>query len=334
MTRGNWKRCIAVVLAILGTGGVRLWVEEGLTREMRSAGLMPVNLEVSTREKIGQTSAAVALGGLRTLVATFLNLRSMGEFQDQRWARLDDTYQLIVDLAPRTRYYWETAAWHQAYNAASYYQNDSELPALRRREHWRGSILRGREILEQGIRNMPDDWSLHANLGFLLRDPNKLGAFADADEALLAASQAYGEASRLQGSLGYTRRFQFYTLAQVPGREAEALVLGRKLYAEGPVNHAPTLLSVLFALESWENPEADPVARAVRLFGSPEQSVAQLELYWQRVRERLPMHGVALALEMFYDSLDVAGDDRILNQPAPPVFSPEDAFLDRSRQGD
>jgi len=334
MTTGNWKRLILVALAILGTGVGRLWVEERLTREMRGAGLLHTDLEVTTREKIGQTSAAVALGGLRTLVATFLNLRAMEEFHDQRWVKLDETYRMIVDLAPRTRYYWETASWHQAYNAAAYYQNQSELPALRRREAWRASILRGREILEQGLRNLPDDWSLHANLGFLLRDPNKIGAFADPDEALLAASRAYGAAGRQKGALTYTRRFEFYTLAQVTGREAEALALGRKLYAEGPVNRAPTLLALLFALEAWENPDADHAARAVEIFGSREQAVSQLELYWQRVRERFPMHGVAMALEILYDAAGVPHEDRVIHQPLPQVYDPQDAFLERSGRGD
>jgi hypothetical protein len=330
----NWKRCIIVCLAILATGAARLRIEEGLTQEMRAKGLLGEKLEVTTREKIGQTSAAVALGGLRTLVATFLNLRAMEEFHNQEWAKLDETYRLVVDLAPRTRYYWETASWHQSYNAAAYYQNASEMPAQRRREAWRLSITRGREILEQGIRNMPNDWSLQANLGFLLRDPNKISAFENPDEAMLAASRAYGMASRHKGALSYTRRFEFYTLAQVPGNEAEALALGRKLYAEGPVNRAPTLLCILFSLEAWERPEMDLVARAVELFGSREQAVEQLELYWQRVRERMPMHGVALALEKLYDALGVEREKRVIHQPPPRVFNPEDAFQEGFRRGD
>ena len=138
-------------------------------RDRRAAFAAP--LEIATRDRIGQTSSAVALGGLRTLVATFLNLRAFTYFTEQRWDDVADTYDTIVDLAPHTRYYWETGSWHLAYNAASYYLNDSELPPLRRREAWRASILRGRAFLERGIRNNPDDWSLLANLGMLLSDP-------------------------------------------------------------------------------------------------------------------------------------------------------------------
>lgn len=328
------QRSGIVGLAILVTGAARMPVEQRITMDLREAGLLPKQLEVSTRDKIGQTSAAIALGGLRTLVATFLNLRAFGFFTEQRWANVDETYRMIVDLAPRTSYYWQTAAWHQAYDAAAYYQNDSSMPALRRREAWRASIVRGREILEQGIIHLPQDWSLHAQLGFLLRDPNKIGAFADNDATFLAASKAYARAGEIKGAPPYVRRFEFYTLARVSGREADALELGRKLYAESTMHHASTILCVLFALEAWENPEIDHKARAVELFGSAERAAEDLGLYWQRVRERFPVHGVAQALNALYHELGTPPAQRVLNQPQQPAFDPEDSFLDRSGRGD
>jgi len=167
------RRPLILLLAVLATGAARLPLEARLTRTLKEQGLLPVPLGVTTREKIGQTSAVVALGGLRTLVATFLNLRAFDFFTQQRWGDVDETFQLIVDLAPRTRYYWETGSWHQAYNAAAYFLYDSDLPPLRQREAWRASILRGRQFLERGIRNNPGEWSLYANLGFLLSDAKR-----------------------------------------------------------------------------------------------------------------------------------------------------------------
>jgi len=329
----HWQRTGTVALAILATGAARMPVEQRITGDLREAGLLPKQMDVSTRDKIGQTSAAVALGGLRTLVATFLNLRAFGFFTEQRWANVDDTYRMILDLAPRTRYYWETASWHQAYNAAAYYQNDSSMPALRRREAWRASIERGREILELGITNLPDDWPLHVQLGFLLRDPNKIGAFADRDAAHLAAAKAYGRAAEIEGAPSYVRRFEFYSLARVKGREAEALELGRQLHAS-QIHHVPTFLSVLFVLEAWKNPELDHLAVALEIFGSEEYAARNLGVFWQRVREQFPVHGVARALGLLDDSLDTPPDQRVLNQPLPPAFDPEDSFIDRSGRGD
>jgi tetratricopeptide (TPR) repeat protein len=321
----SWKIAIlAVALPVFGV--LRLPYEARLSGELRATGLFPPPLEIGTRDKIGQTSSAVALGGLRTLVATFLNLRAFTFFTEQRWPDVEDTFNTIVDLAPRTRYYWETGSWHQAYNAASYYLNDSKLPPLRRREAWRSSILKGRAFLERGVRNNPDDWSIRANLGFLLSDSNKFPAFRDPNETFAAAAEAYRKAADTGKALGYVRRAWFYSLARVEGREDEALALARTLYASGPQNQTPTLLVLLLVLEAHVNPSMDVAARAVELFGTPEKAYEALTGHWQRTRERFPVHGVSAALESLEKTLSIPADQSIFKQPPPPPAGPDEWF--------
>jgi hypothetical protein len=311
--------------ALLAFGAARLPFEAGLAKELRAAGLTPPPMEIGTRDKIGQTSSAVALGGLRTLVATFLNLRAFSFFQEQRWDDVADAFDTIVDLAPRTRYYWETGSWHSAYNAASYYINDSKLPALRRREAWRASILRGRGFLERGIRNNPTDWSLLAGLGFLLSDSNKTAAFRDPNEAFAAAADAYRHSADTGKALPYVRRAEFYSLARVAGKEKEALALARSLYAS-PQNRTPTLLILLLVLEAHENPSMDSTRRALELFGTPEKAYEALTGHWQRTRERFPVYGVAAALESLEKTLAIPAEKSIFNQPLQSTASPDDWF--------
>lgn len=321
----RWKIVLlAVALAVFGA--VRLPFESGLHGGLRATGLLPPPLETGTREKIGQTSSAVALGGLRTLVATFLNLRAFTFFTGQRWDDVEATYETIVDLAPRTRYYWETGAWHLAYNAASYYLNDSKLPALRRREAWRASIHKGRAFLERGARNNPDDWSIFANLGFMLSDPNKFHAFRDPDESFAAAAEAYGKAEATGRALGYVKRARFYSLARVAGREAEALVLGRALYEAGGQNLTPTLLCLLVVLEAHEDPGMDGAGRATALFGTPEKAYDALCMHWQRTRERFPVYGVAAALESLERTLEIPAEESIFKKPLQPPAGPDEWF--------
>jgi tetratricopeptide (TPR) repeat protein len=321
----NWQRYGILAVALLAFGAVRLPFEARLAKELRTAGLTPAPMEIGTRDRIGQTSTAVALGGLRTLVATFMNLRAFSYFQVQRWDDLMETFDTIVDLAPRTRYYWETGAWHSAYNAASYYLNDSKLPALRRREAWRASILRGRAFLERGIRNNPDDWSLAANLGFLLSDSNKFTAFRDPDETFAAAAEAYRRSAATGTALPYVRRAELYSLARVAGKEKEALALARSLFAQQQ-NRTPTLLILLLVLEAHEHPEMDAAARAIELFGSPEKAYEALASHWHRIRERFPVYGVAGALEALEQNLKIPQDKSIFSQPMPVPFDPEDLF--------
>jgi hypothetical protein len=322
----TWRKTGILAIALLVFGALRLPFEAGLSKELRAAGLFPPALEIGTRDKIGQTSSAVALGGLRTLVATFLNLRAFTFFTEQRWTDVGDTFDTIVDLAPRTRYYWETGSWHQAYNAASYYMNDSKLPPLRRREAWRASILKGRNFLERGIRNNPDDWSMLATLGFLLSDSNKFPAFRDDNASFSAAADAYKRAADTGKALGYVRRAQFYALARVAGREKEALEMVRGLLAEGPQNRTPTMLCLAFVLESYNDPSLDGATLAIKIFGTPEKAYEGLSGHWMRTREKFPVHGVAAALEALEKILKINAEDSIFNQPPPAPFNPEDMF--------
>ena len=320
-----WQKNGVLIVALLAFGAARMPFEAGLSHALREASLTPLPLEIGTRDKIGQTSSAVALGGLRTLVATFLNLRAFSFFQEQRWDDVADTFDTIVDLAPRTRYYWETGSWHLAYNAASYYLNDSKMPALRRREAWRSSILKGRAFLERGIRNNPDDWSLQANLGFLLSDTNKFPAFRDANETFAAAAEAYRKSADTGKALSYVRRAQFYAFARVAGKEAEALTMARSLYAENK-NRTPTLLMLLLILEAHENPSLDVAHRGIELFGTPQKAYEALGDHWQRTRERFPVYGVAAGLESLERSLSVPQEKSIFNKALQAPAGPDDWF--------
>jgi hypothetical protein len=236
------------------------------------------------------------------------------------------TFDTIVDLAPHTRYYWETGSWHLAYNAASYFLNDSELPPLRRREAWRTYIVKGRAFLERGIRNNPDDWSLQANLGFLLSDANKLPAFRDPNASFATAAAAYRKSAVFGKAPAFVRRAWCYSLGRVAGKEAEALALARSLYAAGTHNRTPTLVTLLLVLEAHDNPSLDVAQRAVELFGSREKAYSMLSAHWQRTRERFPVFGVSAALASLEISLSIPKEQSILGKALPPPPGPDDWF--------
>ncbi|MCP5546035.1 MAG: hypothetical protein H7A50_01540 [Akkermansiaceae bacterium] len=320
------RKSMILLAVALVFGAIRMPFESALRGELEKSGLIPRELEVGTKQKLGQTFAAVSLGGLRTLVATFYNLRAFSEFTEQRWGDVARTFDLIVTLAPHTRYYWETGYWHQAYNAASYYINEEKLPAERRREAWRESIHAGLDFLERGIRNNPDDWSLWANKGFLLSDPNKFPAFRDQAKSFEEAAEAYRKAEATGRALPYVKRFSLYALARVPGREDEALEIARRFYNESERNHTPTLLSLLFVLEAHADASQDMEELAVRLFGTKEKAFEQLGTHWQRTRDRFPVYGVAEALQRLGKDLDIPAGENPLNQPLPPPPGPDQWF--------
>ena len=300
-----------LALGLLAAGGLRASWEVPLTAALRADGLLAKPVALGTREKIGQTSSAVALGGLRTLVATFLNLRAQTDFEQRRWGELADNFELIVDLAPGMTYYWDTGSWHLAYNAASDYRYNSELPALRRREAWRATILRGRDFLQRGIRTNPGNWQLNLALGNLLSDPKKLVDFPAAAAAFKAAADT-GQAPP------YVRRKEFLALGRSPGREAEALELGRRLYAE-PSNRLPALNSLMVALECRADPGRSPKDVAIATFGSAQSAYVPLCDYWVRVREGYPLNGIAAALQGLEETLAIPAEKSIFKRQLPPV---------------
>lgn len=297
------RRCLLALALLVAAGVVRMPVEQAFTEDLRQRELLRRPVDLETRKKLGQGFWAVSLGGLRTLVATILNLRAHHFFEGQEWTRLAETYDTIVQLAPATRYYWDTGSWHMAYNAASHYLLDSDLPGLRKDLEWRRWILRGTEFLEEGVRQNPGDWRLWANLGVLYSDRNKLIDYAKAEEAFRRSLET-GDAPP------HIARSRAYALARVPGKEREALELVRALYAPDRRN-VPTLTALRFALESRFEPRPDPVSFAIESFGDARRAYRGLGDYLLS-DESYPMDGVRPALGALEERLDVPASQSIL----------------------
>jgi len=325
MRIAQWKKHVIVGIGLLAMGALRLPFERQLTVELDEERLLPPKLEIMTGEKIGQTFSAVSLGGLRTLVATFLNLRAFSYFSEQQWANVDETFNMIVDLAPRTRYYWDTGSWHQAYNAASYYLYESDLPPLRRKLAWRESIEKGRDFLERGIRNNPKDPFLRERLGVLLSDSNKIAAFGDPAKSYQEAYDSYMDAVETGNARGYAKRAALYSLARVPGREKEALELALEIKDEQG-RAMPTMLGLLYTLGFHQDPDQPVLELIDSIFPSREVAYEILGTQWLRTRDRFPVHGIAKALARLEKLLNVPEEKSILKQTPQAPMDPDDYF--------
>lgn len=301
---------------LLGAGAIRTPMEIALTRELRAAKLLPEPLHISTRDKIGQTGFAVALGGLRTLVATFYNLRAYTAFTEDRWKDAEESFDTTVALSPSTTYYWVNGAWHLAYNAGHSYRADESLPPLRREELWRGTVLKGSAFLEKGIRNNPKDWAIKADLGLLLSRPDKTAAFLGPGgmtlpELYQKAADTYQAASE-NGAPAYTKRNWFYNLARVPGKEKEALALGETL-AQSRSQRTPTVLALVFVLRMHLDPAQDGYALASSLFQNDDQRAYRaLSTLWEDRQEHYPITGLALTLKTLESRLKIPDEKSII----------------------
>lgn len=286
------------VIFLLVAGLVRMPIEQSMTHDFRERGMLQQPLDVKTTKKIGQGFWAVSLGGLRTLVATVLNLRAFGYFEAYQWTALAETYDLIVQLAPRSEYYWDTGAWHMAYNAASHYQYDSDLPELEARAEWRRWIRRGTVFLEEGARLNPDSMLLWKQLGWLYSDTNRLPDFEK-------AAEAYERAIATGKAPDYLERFRLYAMARSEAYIDEALPLARELHANEKTR-TPTLNCMLFALECRADPEGSVTDKIEPIFGQEERAYRSLKDYYLNDRENFPMNGVIEGLIWLENRLEIS----------------------------
>ena len=176
------KKYIILTALILVTGLIRLPVESSLDETIRKQRLRDkLPSDLSLYEDLGQKGAAAVVGGLRPALATFFYLRAITNFNELKWYELMDSFRLITQVQPRSGFYWETAVWHTAWNAASHYRDDRDLPDRVRIAKFYEFVDHGIEISEKGLAYVRDDAAFYDRLGALYTsrkpDPKKAGEY-------------------------------------------------------------------------------------------------------------------------------------------------------------
>jgi len=202
-----------------------------MTQEQRKASYgFTGPTAVAIREKVGQGLALAALGGFRGLAANALVLQAHGAWEEQKWVRVRTNFELATMLQPRAAVFWDTAAWHLAWNAAVAAENYSKEPnETRRRIEARRWVEAGRDLLERGTKAVPEKSLLFQRLGDLYWQ--RLGDYP-------AAADCYREALKKGDAPPYLERFVGYALDKA-GDERGALDYFRELRAGMGVHPDP-----------------------------------------------------------------------------------------------
>jgi tetratricopeptide (TPR) repeat protein len=236
MSRG----LIAVAILIV-VGVVKLPLEHNLAALRRQEHFRGVEFNLDLREKIGQLGFIAALSGFRAIVADALFIQAFSAWENTEWGRMLLLFRHITTLQPRVLLFWDTAAWHMAWNASVAAMNDQKQPRLALRvKAQREYFALGKDFLERGIKNNPDRPDLYEALARLYKEKYK-----DHERA----SEFYAKAAALPGAPTFDRRFSAYELSYCEGREREAYERLRHLYNEGPQERLPTLIKRLKFLE-------------------------------------------------------------------------------------
>lgn len=225
-------------LAIFGM--VRAPWEDGLRERLVSSQLL---LPPPARDAVGQMSQSAlmgTLGGLRSLVSTYLALQAFDQFSSKGWDDLRRTYAVITSLEPTDENHWRDVVWHLGINATADMEYSDKLPEFERKRRFQEYALQAIALAEEGMEQNPDSAIIPMQLAEVYREKLRDNC---------ATARTYGIAMTKPGAPGYARRFHGYFLAHCEGSEKEAYEHLVGLYHENPQHRTPTLIIEIKRLE-------------------------------------------------------------------------------------
>lgn len=244
------KRKLQALAVIILLGIIKLPVEESATRYLREHKLLSPPLDMSVRDNLGQMGFAASLGGLRSLVASITYLQAYEAWTNVDWAKVDSYFRLTTSLQPRYDKYWDEAAWHMAYNAATNYLENQKLNPAVRGKLFHDHIDRGVDILQEGLKILPDSGRLWNTLAEVysrrVHDPKKAG-------------DAFLQALRVTGNTRYNRLAAYeYAKSADPALWQKAYDLLKEAYDKK--QRPPSLINTLKDMEKRvKTPEAQRI---------------------------------------------------------------------------
>jgi hypothetical protein len=235
------RRALYALGLLLLFGLVRLPFERQITRDLHAAHFLEYQLNLDVRAQAGQMGFIAALSGYRAVVADYMWIEAYTAWSRTEWGRMKLLLDTTTALQPRAVTFWDQAAWHMAWNAATNALEDRKKEPREgvRRQAAREYILIGEQYLTEGLKYNPTSEVLWEGLGRLhlekMHDPCR-------------AAHDYAMASRLPGAFPYVKRAAAYYLARCPGHEREAYEDLLRLY-QNEDERLPTLLKTLDRLQ-------------------------------------------------------------------------------------
>ncbi len=157
-------RWIWVLVFAVAFGFARAPLENRLTERLQGAHLLPALPEQQVMDQMRQSVLLGTLGGLRSLISTFLGLKVYNHFADREWEELLETYEIILALEPREEAHWDMASWHLGYNATADMSKNpflNEFEAEQRRIEF---AWQGIRLAERGIEALPESVKIRRRL--------------------------------------------------------------------------------------------------------------------------------------------------------------------------
>ena len=240
-------------------------------------------------DALSQQLALFSLGGLRTFAAEMLCVDATNAWLQQDWPRAQRRWKQITTLCPRRVNYWIRASRDMAKNAVAWVRQNEQLDAHTCAVLSKDYLDSAEGFLQEGIANNPQSALLHLEMAAFDEDLARRTNFSRAVEH-------YRRAVELGASPMY-KRWEFYNLCRIRGREQEAWKLGRALYEEER-HRSPSLRCLLLVLQHKLDIPAHERLSLEQLFGSRARALRHLRPFLHNDL-RFPTNGIKELLENF-----------------------------------
>lgn len=240
ITFSSILRPLSAVLILAAAGWVLQPLRAYLKQQEKAAGLQLPAPDYEQTDALSQQLMLFSLGGLRTFAAEMLCVDATNAWLQQDWPRARRRWEQITTLCPNRVNYWIRASLDMAKNAVAWVNTHENTGPHERARLSNGYLDTAEKFLLEGIANNPQSALLHLQLGAFDEDLARRTNFT-------RAVQAYRRAVELGASPMY-RRWEFYNLCRIRGREQEAWNLGCALYKEER-HRSPSLRCLLLVLQ-------------------------------------------------------------------------------------
>lgn len=275
-------RGAAALLVLAGAGWLMQPLRVQLRQQEQACRLQLPPPDYGQTDALTQQLALFSLGGLRTFAAEMLSIDATNAWIQQDWPRARQRWEQITTLCPQRVNYWLRASNDMAKNAVAWVQEQEEPGSCEQAVQSKYYLDSAEQFLLEGIANNPDSALLWLHLGAFDEDLSRRTNFTRAVED-------YRRALELGASPMY-RRWVFYNLCRIRGREKEAWELGRALYQEER-HRSPSLRCLLLVLQHRLDIPADQQFTPEQLFGSRARAEKQLRAFL-RNDLRFPTAGI------------------------------------------
>jgi len=315
----NLRKNLLIFGALLVAGLIRLPFEKSYTANLRERSIIPEPISAENWNRMGQTGLAGTLGGLRSVIAVVWGLKAHDHFANMEWYELEKDYDLITSLDPQNPYYWNTGGWHLAYNAAAWARTNREFAPIQRDTLEREYLEKGDAFFHEGLKHLPNDIYLWSQIGNMWSSKFKRPDYP-------RAAKAWKEAAERGNNPRYQRRY-LYTLAQIRGREFDALQYAQKLIKENPRHLLiPSFRTIYWILHSTPMlPSTISRPRIEDVFGSKETAYQDLYNYRLRVKtENFCDYSLDEDMQILINELEIPVKlNPFLNPRRLPIYSSE-----------